>query len=61
METQVKKQRGGRRENAGRKSKYGATTNVNFRIDADLLDLLNAQPNKSRFINDALRKAFNRD
>ncbi|HPH63656.1 MAG TPA: hypothetical protein PLN63_08580 [Paludibacteraceae bacterium] len=53
--------RGGKREGAGRKSKYGATVNVNFRIDADLADLLNAQPNRSRFINEAIREKLQRN
>ncbi len=37
----------------------GATvTLVGVQIDNDLLSFLNAQPNKSRFINDLLREKF---
>lgn len=37
----------------------GATVKlVGIQIDNDLLPYLNAQPNKSRFINDLLRKKF---
>ena len=37
----------------------GATVKlVGIQIDNDLLPFLNAQPNKSRFINDLLRKKF---
>lgn len=61
MENQAETpKRGGKREGAGRKSKYGASTNVNFRIDADLQALLNAQPNRSRFINEAIREKLQR-
>lgn len=33
-------------------------TLVGIQIDNDLLPYLNAQPNRSRFINDLLRKKF---
>lgn len=37
----------------------GATVKlVGFQIDNDLLPYLNAQPNKSRFINNLLREKF---
>lgn len=61
METkEEKKERGGKREGAWRKSQYVATKNVNFRIDADLAALLDEQPKRSRFINEAIREALRR-
>jgi hypothetical protein len=50
-----KSKRGGKRPGAGRKSIYGVTTNINFRIDSDLRDYLVSQPNRSRFINESIR------
>lgn len=62
MENQIRRSnRGGRREGAGRKSIYGATKNINFRLDGDLLLSLEALPNRSRFINDAIREKLKRD
>lgn len=34
----------------------GTVTLVGVQIDNDLLPYLNAQPNKSRFVNEAIRK-----
>lgn len=40
------------------KGKGKTVTLVGIQIDNDLLPFLNALPNKSRFINDLLRKKF---
>lgn len=52
----TKKAWGGARKGAGRKKTVNASVNINFRVDADLCDLLKAQPNVSRFVNDAIRE-----
>ncbi|MEG1574967.1 MAG: hypothetical protein RRY55_01160 [Bacteroidales bacterium] len=62
MEKQAEKpQRGGKRTGAGRKSKYGATVNINFRLDADLQAFIKGSDNRSRFINEAIREKKQRD
>lgn len=46
-----------------KKSKRGegkTVTLVGIQIDNDLLPMLKAQPNRSRFINDLLREKFSR-
>lgn len=57
MENQAEKpQRGGKREGAGRKPSGVTKTTTTFSLDNDLVVLLNAQPNRSRFINEAIRE-----
>ena len=57
-----KKQRGGKREGAGRKA-HGVTTHaMALKLDNDLFEVLSvAKVNKNRFINDAVREKMARD
>ena len=51
-----KKQRGGRRDGAGRKPKDVKT--VNFTITSDVVEILSAVKNRSQYVCDAVR-AYN--
>ena len=59
-----KKQRGGRRAGAGRKAGLTKTL-MSLKIDNDLLAAFQAHtseiPNRSKYINDAIRSALTRD
>lgn len=59
---ETKKQRGGKREGAGRKA-HGATTRaMALKLDIDLHEALGlATTNKNRYINDAVREKLARD
>jgi hypothetical protein len=59
---EIKKQRGGKREGAGRKAVGLSTTAMSLKLDNDLYLALNSNGlNKNRYINDAVRKAMLRD
>ena len=59
---ETKKQRGGKREGAGRKASGLSTTAMSLKLDNDLYIALNNQGlNKNRYINDAVREAMKRD
>lgn len=47
---------GGKRKGAGRPKKCDAKLLLSVRIDADLAALVKSQANKSRFINDCIRR-----
>lgn len=58
----VKKQRGGKREGAGRKAVGISTHPMALKLDNDLYDVLSvAGLNKNRFINDAIREKMARE
>ena len=59
---ETKKQRGGKREGAGRKA-HGATTHaMALKLDNDLYEALGlASQNKNRYINDAVREKLAKD
>ncbi len=58
----VKKQRGGRREGAGRKAVGISTHPMALKLDNDLYEVLSvAGLNKNRFINDAIREKMARE
>lgn len=59
---EIKKQRGGKREGAGRKAVGLSTTAMSLKLDNDLYAALNNNGlNKNRYINDAVREAMKRD
>ena len=59
---EIKKQRGGKREGAGRKAVGATTTLMSLKLDNDLLKALNAAGvKKNRYINDAVREKMIRD
>ena len=61
MENQAERpKRGGKREGAGRKKSGVTKTTTTFSLDPDLLAQLNLQPNRSRFINEAIREKLQR-
>lgn len=45
----------------GRKNGFRTTISVHIGIDSDLYDRYKAIPNKTRFINDAIREKLQRD
>ena len=51
--------RGGRRPGAGRPKSGNRKTNLSITIEPDLLDYVSRQENKSRFINDCIRRRMN--
>ena len=58
----VKKQRGGKREGAGRKAVGISTHPMALKLDNDLYEVLSvAGLNKNRFINDAIREKMARE
>ena len=63
QENEEKKPRGGRREGAGRKRKGGEeeTHHVSFRCGKDVWEILIRQPNKTEYIEAALREKFRRE
>ena len=59
---EIKKQRGGKREGAGRKAVGISTHPMALKLDNDLYEALSvAKINKNRFINDAVREKMNRE
>lgn len=50
------KTKGGKRTGAGRPKSEATKTIMSLRIDPDLIDYVNMQENKSKFINDCIRK-----
>lgn len=58
----IKKQRGGKREGAGRKAVGLSTTAMSLKLDNELYAALNSHGlNKNRYINNAVRDAMIRD
>lgn len=51
--------RGGRRPGAGRPKSEKKKITISITLEPDLLDFLNRQENKSRFINHCIRKEKN--
>lgn len=59
---ETKKQRGGKREGAGRKPVGVSTHPMALKLDNDLYDILNSHGlNKNRYINNAVRAAMEKD
>ncbi len=59
---EIKKQRGGKREGAGRKAVGISTHAMALKLDNDLYEVLsNSSQNKNRYINDAVREKMVRD
>lgn len=59
---EIKKQRGGKREGAGRKSVGLSTHPMALKLDNDLFEVLNkVSMNKNRYINDAVRVQMEKD
>lgn len=59
---EIKKQRGGKREGAGRKAVGISTHLMSLKLDNDLFNALSdAGLNKNRFINDAVREKMKKD
>lgn len=52
----IKGKSGGKRTGAGRPKSSLAKTIMSLRIDPDLIDYVNLQENKSKFINNCIRK-----
>lgn len=50
-----------RQHKKGRKNGFRTTISVHIGIDADLYERYKAIPNKTRFINDAIREKLQRD
>ena len=48
--------KGGKRAGAGRPKSEVTKTIMSLRIDPDLIDYVNMQDNKSKFINECIRK-----
>lgn len=60
--TEQKSNHGGKREGAGRKPKVkGQTLHVGFKCSQDVWDILQMQPNKTKYIEDAIREKHKRD
>lgn len=61
-EEQKKSKRGGKREGAGRKAKGDAgTLRVGFRCSQDVYDILQQQPDKTKYIEKAIREKWKRE
>lgn len=59
---EIKKQRGGKREGAGRKAVGFSTTAMSLKLDNDLHETLKViNINKNRFINDAVREKLKKE
>ena len=59
---ELKKQRGGKREGAGRKAVGLSTHPMALKLDNDLFEILNqSSVNKNRYINDAVRAKMKKD
>lgn len=59
---EIKKQRGGKREGAGRKAVGLSTTAMSLKLDNELYAVLNSHGlNKNRYINNAVRVAMEKD
>jgi len=59
---ELKKQRGGKREGAGRKAVGLSTHPMALKLDNDLFEILQKSGiNKNRYINDAVRVAMKQD
>lgn len=52
----IKGKSGGKRAGAGRPKSESTKTIMSLRIDPDLIDYVNLQENKSKFINECIRK-----
>lgn len=50
--------KGGKREGAGRKSTGINQKHMNFKIDLENVEILQAQKNKNRFINELIRNSI---
>lgn len=59
---EIKKQRGGKREGAGRKAVGVSTHPMPLKLDNDLFVILSMSGmNKNRYINDAVREKMKKD
>ena len=59
---EIKKQRGGKREGAGRKAVGVSTHPMPLKLDNDLYSILsNSNINRNRYINDAVRAKMKED
>lgn len=59
---EIKKQRGGKREGAGRKAVGLSTHPMALKLDCDLFEILNKLGiNKNRFINDSVREKMKKE
>ena len=59
---ELKKQRGGRREGAGRKAVGLSTHPMALKLDNDLYEVLSQSGiNKNRYINEAVREKMEKD
>ena len=59
---EIKKQRGGKREGAGRKAVGVSTHPMPLKLDNDLYNILsNSNINRNRYINDAVRAKMKED
>ena len=59
---ELKKQRGGRREGAGRKAVGLSTHPMALKLDNDLYEILSQSGiNKNRYINEAVREKMKKD
>ena len=59
---ELKKQRGGRREGAGRKAVGLSTHPMALKLDNDLYEVLSKSgKNKNRYINEAVREKMKKD
>ena len=56
-----KKKRGGYRPNSGRKPKAEQTRRVTFRASQDVYEILMMQPNKTEYIEKAIREKRKRE
>lgn len=62
MAEEEKKQHGGKREGAGRKSKgKEGTLRIGFRCSQDVWDILQLQEDKTAYIERAIRSQWKRD
>ena len=61
-EQKQQKQRGGRREGAGRKPKgKSGSLHIGFRCSQDVYDILQSKPNKTAYIEAAVREKYRRE
>lgn len=56
-----KKPRGGARPNAGRKAKAEQSRKITFRASQDVWEILMLQPNKTEYIEKAIREKRKRE
>jgi len=61
MEEDKKPKRGGSRPNAGRKPKAEQSRMITFRASQDVYEILMMQPNKTEYIEKAIREKRKRE